>query len=118
MMGRRTRAPHDDHFPVARVARYLKRGRYADRLGGGAPVYLGAVLEYLCAEVLELAGHAARDNKKPRIAPRHILLAVRRDEELDRLLGKTVIPGAGVVPHIHKVLFPRTKAKKNKNRGA
>ncbi|OWZ23585.1 Histone H2A.X, partial [Phytophthora megakarya] len=39
-------------FPVGRVARYLKKGRYAQRVGGGAPVYMAAVLEYLCAEIL------------------------------------------------------------------
>ncbi|KAE8676752.1 Histone H2AX [Hibiscus syriacus] len=74
-------------FPVGRVARFLKKGRYAERVGSGSPVYLSAVLEYLAAEVLELAGNAARDNKKNRIIPRHIQLAVRNDEELSKLLG-------------------------------
>ena len=59
-----------------------------------------AVLEYLAAEVLELAGNAARDNKKTRIVPRHIQLAVRNDEELSKLLSGVTIAAGGVLPNI------------------
>jgi hypothetical protein len=83
---------------VGRVARYLKRGVYAERIGAGAPLYLAAVLEYHTAEVLELAGNAARDNKKNRIVPRHIQLAIRNDEELGKLLGAVAIAAGGVLP--------------------
>ncbi|GMI14995.1 hypothetical protein TrLO_g2600 [Triparma laevis f. longispina] len=94
-------------FPVARVGRYLKKGGYTRRVGVGAGVYLAAVLEYLCAEILELAGNAARDNKKSRIVPRHITLAVKNDEELNKLLGGVTIASGGVLPNIHAVLLPK-----------
>ncbi|XP_050235797.1 histone H2AX-like [Mercurialis annua] len=101
-------------FPVGRVARFLKKGRYAQRVGSGSPVYLSAVLEYLAAEILELAGNAARDNKKNRIIPRHIQLAVRNDEEFSKLLGSVTIANGGVLPNIHQVLLPKKGGKGGK----
>ncbi|XP_067268926.1 H2A histone family member 1a like isoform X1 [Pseudorasbora parva] len=103
-------------FPVGRIARLLRKGNFAPRIGSGAAVYLTAVIEYLCAEVLELAGNASRDNKKLRIAPRHIQLAVRNDEELNVLLGGVTISEGGVLPNIQAQLLPKkTKAAREPN---
>ncbi|KAE9598135.1 hypothetical protein Lal_00004008 [Lupinus albus] len=106
-------------FPVGRIARYMKKGRYAQRVGTGAPIYLAAVLEYLAAEVLELSGNAARDNKKNRINPRHVLLAVRNDDELGKLLKGVTIASGGVLPNINPILLPnKTASASHKSKAA
>ncbi|XP_072122973.1 histone H2A, sperm-like [Mobula birostris] len=112
------RWPHREHrtsrssrarlqFLVGRAHRLLRKGNYAERVGAEAPVYLAAVLEYLAAEILELASNAARDNKKTRIIPRHLHLAVRNDEGLNKLLGGVTIAQGGVLPNIQAVLLPK-----------
>ena len=102
-------------FPVGRIARYMRQGGYAKRVGAGAPVYVAAVLEYLCAELLELAGNAARDNKKVRIVPRHIQLAVRNDEELNKLLGDVTITGGGVSSKHPRCVVTKKQKKEEEN---
>ena len=88
---RSTRA--DLQFPAGRIHHLLPKGNYAERVGAGAPVYLAAVLEYLPAEVLELTGSPAHNNKKTRIIFCHLQLAIRNDEELNKLILCDYCPG-------------------------
>nr|XP_020480168.1 histone H2A, sperm-like [Monopterus albus] len=104
-------------FPVGRIHRLLRKGNYAERVGTGAAVFLSAILEYLCAEILELAGNACHDNKKQRIVPRYILLAVKNDEEFDKLLSEVTISEGGVIPNIQASLLPK-KSKIPKDDGS
>ena len=93
-------------FPVGRIHRLLKTATPVRRVSTDAAVYLAAALEYLCAEVTEIAGDVARQEKKKRITPRHILFAIRDDGELNKLLQHVHVPEGGVRPMLHIVLLP------------
>jgi histone H2A len=111
------------NFPVGRIHRMMRKNHYAERVSAGAPIYLASVLgkyfrlsppfevknalEYLTAEILELAGNAATDNKKNRITPRFVNLAIRSDNELNTLLGGACVSSGGVMPYINKALLPK-----------
>lgn len=98
-------------FPVGRIENMMRENIKA-RIGENAPVYLASVIEYLCAELLELSGNSARDNKRVRVARRDIYLAIMNDQEFLDLVedNKMTLPG-GVVPRIHAAMLP-TKPKK------
>lgn len=112
-------------MPVGRIAGKLKKGRYSSRVGSGASVYAAAVMEYVAAEILELAGNVTKDNKRTRITPRFLQTAIQNDADLKKLVKGAIISGGGVMPHIEPALMPknallptkRTKAKKSKPSG-
>ena len=101
-------------FSVPRVARFCRQGKYAERIGAGAPVYLASVLEYVVSEVIELAGNKAQDQKKARINPRHLMLAIKDDPELNHLLGNADFCHSGVPPKIYSELVGHNKKGKGK----
>jgi histone H2A len=95
-------------FPITRIHTWMKTDSFANRVPLRAAVYLAAVLEGITAEVsmirslqvLELSGNAAKELQQKRIAPRHLVLAIRGDEELATYCKHSIIPGGGVVPHL------------------
>ena len=97
-------------FPVTRVETLMMELTTINRKSATSAVYLTAVLEYVTAEILELAGNAARDNKKIRITPRHIKLAILNDTELSALLTGVVMSG-GVNPSINAKLLQKKDEK-------
>jgi len=90
-----------------------RKGTYAKRVGAGASVYMAVCMEYLAAEILELAGNAVRANKKSCITPGHLQLAIRNDEELNKLLVGVTIAQGGVLPNILTALPSKKIASAN-----
>lgn len=99
-------------FPPTRIGHMIReRASGCSRLSETASITMAAALEYLAAEVLELAGNSAYDHKHKLINNRDILLAISNDFELHKLYKNVVLPG-GVVPFY----IPTEKDKKKKRK--
>jgi histone H2A len=98
-------------FPPARAEKFLKE--YNTRLGSGAKIYLAAVLEYITTEILELSGNAARNDRKAIITPRHIMVALANDEELNKLERRIGFHSTlgGVISYIPQMYATKPKKK-------
>lgn len=83
---------------MGRIGRYIRCKNYSTRVGVGAPVFVAAVMEYLCAEVLDVAGEICKEAGYKRITPRYIELAVRKDIDLARLFQNKSISEGGTAP--------------------
>ena len=51
-------------FSVNTIFRRLAKGRFSDKLGIGAAVFLAATIEFLTVEILDLAGISAEKDGK------------------------------------------------------
>ena len=98
-------------FPVGRLNRMMRKSRLSERSSATAGCYMAGVLEYLVAEVLELAGANAKNRRHKTIQPKDINLAIRGDDELSKLMCDATIAQGSVVPHIHDQLLPKKKQK-------
>ena len=85
-------------YNVGRITTFCKNGRFADRIGAGTPIFVGAVLEYITSEILLLASQEAKADGISRIKPRHIMLAIRKDPELNKYFAGADFSQAGVLP--------------------
>ncbi|KAM9995623.1 hypothetical protein ACTFIY_001808 [Dictyostelium cf. discoideum] len=98
-------------FPVSRIEKMIREGRFTKRCSLDAPVYLAAVLEYLTLEILELSITYANQKNKTRITPQHIHLSICSDAELNDLLKNVTIANGGVPKFIHPILLDTPKKK-------
>ena len=98
------------NFSVSRVDHLTRVHCPELKISEKAMVYLTAVLEYMCAEIMELSGNVARGFKKQRVTPHHISYAIQQDEEISALFDTVTLNGS-VLPNIpFRILHHKKKA--------
>lgn len=94
-------------LPVGRVRAKLRADGLARKISEKSAVYLTAVMEYMAAELFEIAGNEAKSAGAKRVNPQHLNLAIRNDEELSSFFGRSTFQNGGVVPRHRPEIVPR-----------
>ena len=102
----------DTIFPVGRLNRLIKYGRFSDRVSSSSGVFLAGMLEYLTAEIIELAGNMCHTKKKKVITPQHLNLGIRNDQELSQLMCEVTIAAGGKLVHVEDFFLKQKKGAK------
>lgn len=105
-------------MPPTRCTRLLRKNAVVDRVSAKAGVLVASALETLIAELAEAAGDVCKEQGKKQIKPRHIMLAVKADDQLSELFGSSTISSGGVIPNIDSALLETGRAKKSRKRKA
>ncbi|XP_068526444.1 late histone H2A.2.2-like [Anas acuta] len=98
-------------FPVSRIERQLRKGRFAERLGARAPVFLAAVLQWVTHKTMDMAGKISKRSNQHRISPSHLQMAVRNSSALKQLLLGKPRHHSRAVPQSQRVAAPSRKRK-------
>ena len=97
-------------FPVSKIGRSLKKDGRVKRVGAASSVCLATVLEYVTAELLDLATRKCKKGGRKRVAPQDIVSAIRSDPELHRLLSGHVLAAGETVKKVASQLALTTSA--------
>lgn len=92
---------------IARLNKRMKSTGGLPRVGATAPVYLTAVLEYIAAEIMNLAAHECQKTKRKRITPEDLSLAIRADQQLNALCSNVAIYSGDKIKNISRALVPK-----------
>ena len=103
----RNRTKMSIQFPPTRIRKIIA-DTCKQKIGATASVYCAAVVEYIIAEILNLAGNSTTDKKRKVVSSHDLYMGINQDEELHKLvknkLNIEILTGA-VLPGIHSILL-------------
>lgn len=91
-------------FPVALLEKFLHNfGYWNIMVTAQSPIFLAAVIEYICAEILDTGVLYTKERNHMRVSIRDLELTIRNDTELNALFQKFNMEfiGGGIIPFIH-----------------